>query len=204
MDFSEIPALWFLLDFLYTILVVFVIARYLYYRNNGEKTFFFTYVVVAAIVFQLCILLVRVPMELGFAIGIFAIFGIIRYRTAPINPREMTYLLVCAGIAAKNGLMIDQLEVYKILLSDLLLVGLIAIMEHLLFKQRTIIKTILYNKLEFIHEDMRPKLIDDLGVSFGIRNIKKIQVGKIDTFKQTAQIKVFFNDPESKNFSEGE
>ena len=204
MDFSEIPALWFLLDFLYTILVVFVIARYLYYRNNGEKTFFFTYVVVAAIVFQLCILLVRVPMELGFAIGIFAIFGIIRYRTAPINPREMTYLLVCAGIAAKNGLMIDQLEVYKILLSDLLLVGLIAIMEHLLFKQRTIIKTILYNKLEFIHEDMRPKLIDDLGVSFGIRNIKKIQVGKIDTFKQTAQIKVFFHDHEGQNFSEGE
>lgn len=204
MDFSKIPALWFLLDFLYTILVVFIIARFLYYRNNGEKTFFFTYVVVAAIVFQLCILLVRVPMELGFAIGIFAIFGIIRYRTAPINPREMTYLLVCAGIAAKNGLMIDQLEIYKILLSDLLLVGLIAIMEHLLFKQRTIVKTILYNKLELIHEDMRPKLINDLGVSFGIRNIKKIQVGKIDTFKQTAQIKVFFQDPEGKNFSEGE
>jgi len=111
---------------------------------------------------------------------------------------------VCAGIAAKNGLMIDQLEVYKILLSDFLLVGLIAIMEHLLFKKRTIVKTILYNKLELIHEDMRPNLIDDLGVSFGIRNIKKIQVGKIDTFKQTALIKVFFQDPEGKNFSEGE
>ena len=112
-----------LLDFTYTIALVFIISGLLYYRRNGKKTFFFTYVLVSAIVFQLCMILVRVPMELGFAIGLFAIFGIIRYRTTPINPREMTYLLICAGIAAKNALIIDHVEYYKIVVTDSLLLG---------------------------------------------------------------------------------
>ena len=90
----------------------------LYYRRNGKKTFVFTYVLVSAIIFFLCLMLARVPMELGFAIGLFAVFGIIRYRTSPINPREMTYLLVCAGIAAKNALALDHVEFYKILVTD--------------------------------------------------------------------------------------
>ena len=91
-----------LIDFVYTISLVLIISGLLYYRRNGKKTFFFTYVLVAAIIFQLCMMLARVPLELGFAIGLFAIFGIIRYRTSPINPREMTYLLVSIGIAVSK------------------------------------------------------------------------------------------------------
>ena len=109
------PFLRFLIDFCYTILVVFLTARYLYYRKNGKTNFLFAFILISAIVFQLCILLVHVPLELGFAIGLFAIFGVIRYRTIPINIREMTYLFVCIGVAAKNALVLDQIEFYKIL-----------------------------------------------------------------------------------------
>jgi hypothetical protein len=192
----------FILDFSYTIAVVAIISGFLYYRRNGKKTFFFTYVLVAAIVFQLCIMLVRIPMELGFAIGLFAIFGIIRYRTTPINPREMTYLLVCVGIAAKNALAIEYLAYYKIGLSDSMLLLVIILLEFLLFKQKSKVKTIVYNKLELIHEDLRPQLISDLQTSFGIKNIDKIQVGKIDTVKKSAQLKVYFQDIGDQNFSD--
>ena len=68
------------LDFSYTIALVAIISGLLYYRRKGKKTFFFTFVLVAAVVYQLCILLVRIPIELGFAIGLFAIFGIISRR----------------------------------------------------------------------------------------------------------------------------
>ena len=59
----------------------------------------------------------------------------------------------------------------------------------------------MYNKLDLIHEDLRPQLISDLETSFGIKNIKKIQVGKIDTVRNSAQLKVYFLDTEDQNFS---
>jgi hypothetical protein len=198
---STIQFLKFIFDFSYTIILITLIAGFLYYRRNGQKAFFFTYVLVAAIVFQLCIMLVRIPMELGFAIGLFAIFGIIRYRTSPINPREMTYLLVSAGIAAKNALALEYFEYYKILASDALLVMIIVLLELLLFKKSSKLKIIVYNKLELIHEDLRPQLKSDLETSFGIKNIQKIQVGKIDTVRNSAQLKVYFLDTGDQNFS---
>jgi hypothetical protein len=198
---STIRLLEFIFDFSYTVILITIIAGFLYYRRNGQKAFFFTYVLVSAVVFQLCILLVRIPMELGFAIGLFAIFGIIRYRTSPINPREMTYLLVSAGIAAKNALALEYFEHYKILASDALLVMIIVLLELLLFKKSSRVKIIVYNKLELIHEDLRPQLISDLETSFGIKNIQKIQVGKIDTVRNSAQLKVYFLDTGDQNFS---
>ncbi len=198
---STIKLLEFVFDFSYTIILITLIAGFLYYRRNGQKAFFFTYVLVAAVVFQLCIMLVRIPMELGFAIGLFAIFGIIRYRTSPINPREMTYLLVSAGIAAKNALTLDFMEHYKILVSDAMLVLIIVLLELLLFKKSSKVKIIVYNNLELIHEDLRPQLISDLETSFGIKNIEKIQVGKIDTVRNSAQLKVYFLDTGDQNFS---
>ena len=191
-----------ILDYSYTIALVAVISGLLYYRRNGKKTFFFTFVLVAAVVFQLCIMLVRIPMELGFAIGLFAIFGIIRYRTTAINPREMTYLLIAAGIAAKNALGIDFFDYYKIVATDAFLVLIIVLLELFLFKKRFKVKVIIYKKLDLISQDLRPQLIKDLQESFGIKNIEKVQVGKIDTIKNLAQLKVFFNDFDDQHFSD--
>lgn len=199
---ENIQLLEFIFDYSYTLLMVFLISVLLYYRRNGKKAFLFTYVLVAAIVFQLCIMLVRIPMELGFAIGLFAIFGIIRYRTTPISPREMTYLLISAGIAAKNALAVDFFDYYKIVVSDLFILVVIVLLEFILFKKQLKVKNIVYNKLDIIHEDLRPQLIKDLQDSYGLKNIDKVQVGKIDTVKNSAQLRVYFQDLDDQNFYE--
>ena len=204
MILENYPMLKALLDFCYTILILFVIARYVYYRKKGTKDFLFAFILVSATVFNLCILLVRVQMELGFATGPFAIFGLIRFRTLSVNVREITYLLVCVGIAAKNALTVDHLEVYKILVSDLLVIMLIILLENSFFSRRIMVKTILYTRLDLIHEDKRPDLLADLNASFGIKNIEKVQVGKIDTLRKSAQLKVFFKDTGDLNFNENE
>lgn len=204
MSGETINLLEFVFDFSYTIALVTIISGLLYYRRNGKKTFFFTFVLVAAVVFQLCIMLVRIPMELGFAIGLFAIFGIIRYRTTPINPREMTYLLIAAGIAAKNALGLDFFAYYKLIVSDVFLVLVISLMELLLFRKRSKMKVVVYKRLDLIHQDLRPQLIKDLEETFGIKNIEKVQVGKIDTVKNLVQLRVFFNDLDDQHFSDSD
>ncbi len=92
------------LKFWYTVAIVFILARFLYFPRKGKKEYLFTYILLAAMIALLCIIISRLEISFGFALGIFAIFSLIRYRTEPISPREMTYIFLSTGIAAKNQL----------------------------------------------------------------------------------------------------
>jgi hypothetical protein len=191
-----------LLKFWYSVGVVFLMARFLYYVNRGKKEYLFTCTLLAAMVSLLCLLISRVELSLGFAIGIFALFGIIRYRTIPILPREMTYLFLSAGIAAKNALAPVDLEWYRLLLSDFSLLLIAGLLEYFLFRKKISIKSITYNNLDLIHPDRRPELMEDLDQRFGLREIEKIKVGKIDAVKNSVRLQVHFKDVAEENFEE--
>jgi hypothetical protein len=190
------------LRFCYTVGVVFLLARFMYYPNKGRKEFLFTYLMLAAIVAQLCLLISRVEISFGFALGIFAIFSLIRYRTDPISARELTYILLCVGIAAKNHLAPDDLEFYKLLVTDALILLLVGALEYFLLRHEVTTKVIVYNNLELIHPDKRTELMADLDARFGISNIRTLKVGKIDVPKNTARLQVTFIDSSKSNFSD--
>jgi len=76
-----------LIKFWYTVAIVFIMGRFLYYANKGKKEYLFTCTLIAAIISLICILVSQVELSIGFAIGIFALFGTIRYRTTPISTR---------------------------------------------------------------------------------------------------------------------
>ena len=84
--------------------IILIIVRYIYYPVTKNKDYLFTYFLISLTVFLLCVLLDSVKLELGFALGLFAIFGIIRYRTDPIPIKEMTYLFLVIGISVVNAL----------------------------------------------------------------------------------------------------
>ncbi len=191
-----------MLIFWYNIAIVFVIGRFLYYANQGKKEYLFTYILLAAVISLLCLLIQRVELSLGFAIGIFAIFGIIRYRTAPISPREMTYIFLSAGIAAKNTLALSEIEFYKILLTDISLLLITGVLEYFLYRQKLSIKYIIYTNLDLIHPDKRPELFEDLNLKYGIKEIEKIKVGKIDAVKNSVRLQISFKDSGDNNFSD--
>ncbi len=191
-----------LIKFWYTIAIVFIMVRFFYYGNKGKKEYLFTCTLLAAIISLICILISQVELSLGFAIGIFAIFGIIRYRTIPISPREMTYIFLSAGIAAKNTLAPQDLEFYKILASDVSLLLLAGLLEYFLFRKKLSIKPMVYNNLELIHPDKRHELFQDLNQRYGISEIEKIKVGKIDTVKTSVQLRIYFKDSGDNNFND--
>ena len=85
-------------------LMVIILVRYLYYRITPRKDYLFTYILISLVVFFMCFLLENIRIELGFALGLFAIFGIIRYRTRQMPIREMTYLFLVIGLSVINAL----------------------------------------------------------------------------------------------------
>lgn len=190
------------LKFWYTIAVIFILGRVIYYVNNGKREYLFTYFMLAAIIFLVCILVSRVELGLGFAIGIFAIFGIIRYRTNPIPIREMTYIFLSAGIAAKNSLIPLDQPFYKILTTDLSLLLLAGLLEYFLFRAKTKTKDLVYSNLELIHPEKRDLLYQDLQMKYGIKDIEKIKIGKIDEVKSSVRLLIYFRDSDGSNLQE--
>ncbi len=98
-DFTEL-----LIRLVFNTILVFIVVHFLYSKNSKRKDFYFSYLAIGVIVFLLCFLLNNVKLELGFALGLFAIFGIIRYRTNTIPIKEMTYLFIVIGISVMNAL----------------------------------------------------------------------------------------------------
>ena len=85
-----------LIRFAFNLIVAFVTVHYLYYRHKGRKDYYFTFLLFSATMFLLIFLMENVKLQIGFTLGLFAIFGMIRYRTETVPVREMTYKRACA------------------------------------------------------------------------------------------------------------
>ena len=181
--------------FIYTIALIFGISRFLYYPKNGRTEYVLAYCMMSAIIFMICLLIKNIELGLGFAIGIFAIFGIIRFRTVTISTRDMTYLFLAIGIAAKNSLVPFDSNYLRLLYSDVYLIILLFLLERVFDKRIKVSKKeVIYTKLELLPPSKRPELINDLNEKYGFGEIKKIKVGKINEAKQTVGLFVTFKD----------
>ena len=85
-------------------LFVLLLVRAIYYPIAKRKDFLFTYLLFSLTIFLMCFMLESVKLQMGFALGLFAVFGIIRYRTDAIPIKEMTYLFVVIGMSVMNAL----------------------------------------------------------------------------------------------------
>lgn len=180
----------FLFRFLLNSFWIFIIAYLLYFRNQGKKEYLFTYLLISAVVFEICILLDVVSLQLGFALGLFAVFGIIRYRTDPIPPREMTYLFIVIGISVKNALANDKISYLELIVADLLIIFLVLFAEKYLIKSRYIKKEVLYNRLDLIRPEKHAELLEDLSDTLGY-SVSKVKINRVDLVKSQVRLIIF-------------
>lgn len=186
-DFSEL-----IIRLILNIFVTFLVVQYMYARNSRRKDFYFSFLAVGTVVFLLSFLLNSVKLELGFALGLFAIFGIIRYRTDAIPIKEMTYLFVVIGISVINALANKKVSYVELLFTNGAIVfGLYLLEKRLMLKQEGSIRLI-YEKIENIHDENKDILLADLKERTGI-NIKRYEIQKIDFLKDVADITLYFN-----------
>ena len=189
--------------FVFNILVVFIVTRFFYFhKGRGKPELLFSYLSISAVVFVSCLILSGVPVEIGFALGLFAIFSIIRYRSIPLNARELTYLFISIGLAVYNSLTNVQTNVLRIMVGNLLIMTVVGMAEWLLFRSDKVTKRITYDRLDLAAEENRLLLEKDLEERFRIKEITRIQMGDIDVVKNRVKLKVTFRDSEGKNFEE--
>ena len=120
---------------LLNVFVVFFISKFIYlrYNNKGKKSlneFFFTYNSAGLITFLLCFLLSNVKLDLGFALGLFAIFAILRFRTETIKVKEMTYFFVVIGVSAINALSNNNASILELAVANGSIIIVLLLLEY--------------------------------------------------------------------------
>lgn len=185
------------------IVIVFIMGRFIYYpKKGGSPAYFFTYIATSTIIFIVCVLLSQVKVELGIALGLFAVFSVIRFRTIQASPRELSYLFVSLGLALMNSLVPLETPVLRLIVNNLLILAIIWIADYFLFQNHLVAKVINYDRLDLLEGAKKSELEADLKTRFGIHQIKKIQVGNIDTLKGQVKIKVWIEDRDRLHFED--
>jgi hypothetical protein len=174
--------------------VTLLVIRFIYYPVTRRKDFFFTFVLMSIVVFLLVYLLGDAQIEMGFAFGMFAIFGIIRYRTNPIPTKEMTYLFVVIGISVINAITNEELSMLEVIIANSFIVLVTYILEKIWLTKQDISKTITYERIELIKPERSDELLLDLRERTGL-DIHRVEIGNIDFLRDVVKIRVFFYAP---------
>ena len=183
-DFFNLSSLLALvIRFSFNMLVVGIIGRGLYFSVTGQKNYLFAFTLISVVVFLICFLLDSIGLELGFALGLFAIFGIIRYRTNPIPIKEMTYLFIVIGISVINGLSNAEISYLELVFTNIAVIIVVYLHERIWLMKKEAKKTIDYEKVELVQPERRSELIKDLKERLKL-DITKVEIGRINCLNQ--------------------
>ena len=178
--------------FTLNMVVILILVRWLYYSTTKRKDYLFTYILISSLIFLLCFLLASVKLQIGFALGLFAIFGIIRYRTSSIPIKEMTYLFLIIGVSIINALADTKTSVAEVLFTNFAIIAITFCMEKIWLLKHELSKIIVYERIDLIKPEKNQELISDLQERTGIKKINRVEIGKIDFLKDTCTIMIFY------------
>ena len=185
-----------LMRFAFNLIVTWIIARYCYYVKSQRRDYVLTYMLFGAAMFLLIFLMESVSIQIGMTLGLFAIFGVIRYRTETVPIREMTYLFIFICVAVINGLALN-ISYVELIVANLLLLLLIWTVEGRRLLRHTSAKLVIYEKINLITPDKREEMIADLEERLG-HKVNKVEVGHVDFLRDVAFVKVYYELPEGE------
>lgn len=206
MEFLGIPLydddmLKLLARFLVNFVVVFVLVRFVYYKYTQSKDYLFTFFMINLMVFFICFTLKKFDLGLGMALGLFAIFGILRYRTSQIPIKEMTYLFMVIGVGVVNSLANKKMSYAELAFTNLSIIGLASILESLPLLRRELRETIIYEKVDLIRPENHAALVDDLQQRTGLK-LSRVELGQINFLRDTVAIDLYYY-PHEQAWSQG-
>jgi uncharacterized membrane protein len=183
-----------LIRFAVTLFVLFIVIRLIYYRFSKKDGNAFSFFLMGIMIFLVCILLKTVEIQLGVALGLFAIFAILRFRSRNLALRDMTYFFTILGISVINALANFPYPVRgPILINGIIILSLL-ILEYSFHKKKTLSSCpLLYDRLELLNPERKKELLSDLSARSGIK-IEKASICRIDLTKGQAELEVFYKN----------
>jgi len=196
--FQQDPIWSVLLHLLVTLLVLFIVIRLIYYRYSMNERRVFSFFQMGIMIFLVCILLKSVEIQLGIALGLFAIFAILRFRSRNLSMRDMTYFFTVIGISVINAMATFYNPVRGMILINLIIILSTLILEVFFNKRAYDTATLIYDKLELLAPDKTQELLSDIS-SRSSKKVEKVEIKKIDLIKRNAELEISFRSTGTGN-----
>lgn len=183
--------LWDLLShFGFNFLFVIGIIHFLYFRRSRRADYYFTFALISISIFLMIFLLGSVKIKIGFALGLFAIFGIIRYRTESMPVREMTYLFVIISMSVINALAAESDWITLAAVNVIFVLScLLGELTHKL--RHNACKYVKYDRIDLIKPAKYNEMVADLEERLGVKVIR-VDVGSVNFLKDMTLLKVYY------------
>ena len=190
--------------FIINLIVVIVIARCFYFPRGHRRDYLFIFILMSMSIFLLVSLMEGDGMNLGAAMGLFAIFGIMRFRTEAVPIREMTYLFMLIAVSVVNALSRaeyhpkadywDGFGIVTIVFVNLVFIGMAWLYESSRLVTSSCSKYIKYDNVSLIAPDKREELKADLEKRTGLK-IQRLEIGLVEFLKDACLIRIYYEEP---------
>jgi hypothetical protein len=178
------------------LIVQFILIWVIYYKYSKNKSYLFSFFQMGMMIFMVCSLLKTVDIQFGVALGLFAIFGILRFRTENMPVKTMSYLFSIVGTSAINAMAVFPNPVRGFILFNAIILLFTFSLEAFLKGTEQNKHRLIYTKLELLSGDRKQELLDDISNTIGNR-INKVYIRNIDIPKGQADLEVSFNEEET-------
>jgi hypothetical protein len=177
------------LRYVLNLVSVFILFRYIYYRNYKKTDLFLTFFGFNSIIFFISFMLNKVEISTGAGFGLFAVFSVLRYRTEGIGAKDMTYLFLSISIGLLTA--IGPADGVEISLFCFVIIVLTFVLENSIWGKKEASKSIIYDSLDSINQSQKQELMEDLKSKTGI-DIHRISIDNIDYLKEACTITIYY------------
>jgi hypothetical protein len=177
---------------------LFILIRLIYFRYSKKEKFLFTFFLIGITVYFICAMLRKVEINVGIGLGLFAIFGILRFRTRNFSTKDMAYIFATIGLSVINSLSMVDFPFYGFLIINVIIVLSAFTLEEFLRKNSFSSHCIVYNDINLLKPGNRNKLLKDISGKTGLE-IRRVRVIKVDFKRDVADLEIYFKDDHEIN-----
>lgn len=179
--------------FVINTIMLFILIRVIYFRYSRKEMFTFTFFLMGITIYFIGSILNSITLEFGMAIGLVAVFTILRFRTRQISIKDMAYMFTVFGISVINSLRMVGFPMLGRLIINILILLSAYVLEEFLLRNQSESLSIVYENLEFLKPENKEKLMAELSQITG-KHILRIKIQKIDYKRSTADIEIYYRD----------
>jgi hypothetical protein len=188
------PDFWgIMVRFVTNLLFLFILIRVVYFRYSPKEEFLFSFFLMGIMIFFIGSMLKAVFMEIGMAVGLFAIFTILRLRTNSFTMKDMAYTFTVIGISVINSLKLVGFPLLGVFIINAIIIGSAFILEEYTARHQTETYEVIYEDLELLKSDKKQKLLKDLSTRTG-KEIIRFRIRNVDYKRGCAIIDIFYKD----------
>jgi len=180
-----------LIRFLTTLLVLIIIIRVAYFRSSRKERSVFSFFLMGIMIFLVCVLLQNVEIQLGVALGLFAIFAILRFRSEGLSMRDMTYFFTVIGVSVINAMATFYHPVRGPVMINSIIIVSVLVLELLFHKNSQERASLTYDRLDLLDEARRNELLADISART-FKKVERVKLKKVDLNKGTADLDIYY------------